>query len=140
MSISRRYFFFGTLLAGAVPPGGFGTAQSLQRLGYKSPNEKLNIAGIGAGGRPFADLVASEASVENIVALTDLDWERGAPGFNRWPQAEEHPGTPPVRCTGCRPASMFTSKSPGPARRGKPGFLPKPPKNTKSPLRWATRA
>src|SRR6516225_1665857 len=88
--ISRRYFFFGTLLAGAVPPGGFSSAQSLKMLGYKSPNEKLNIAGIGAGGRPFQDLVASEAGVENIVALTDVDWERGAQGFTRWPKAEKY--------------------------------------------------
>ncbi len=88
--ISRRYFFFGTLLAGAVPPGGYGSAQSLKALGYKSPNEKLNIAGIGAGGRPFQDLVASEAGVENVVALTDVDWVRGAQGFNRWPKAEKY--------------------------------------------------
>jgi predicted dehydrogenase len=88
--ISRRYFFFGTLFAGAVPPGGFSSAQSLKMLGYKSPNEKLNIAGIGAGGRPFQDLVASEAGVENIVALTDVDWERGAQGFTRWPKAEKY--------------------------------------------------
>ena len=47
---SRRYFFYGTLLAGAVPTGGFGSTTSLSRLGYKSPNEKLNIAAIGSGG------------------------------------------------------------------------------------------
>ena len=87
---SRRYFFYGTLLAGAVPPGGFGSTPSLKALGYKSPNEKLNIAGIGAGGRPFADLVASEAGVENVVALTDVDFVRGAEGFNRWPKAEKY--------------------------------------------------
>ena len=88
--VSRRYFFFGSLLAGVVPPGGFGSAQSLKMLGYKSPNEKLNIAGIGAGGRPFSDLVAAEAGVENVVALTDVDYVRGAQGFNRWPKAEKY--------------------------------------------------
>ena len=46
--ISRRFFFFGSVLAGAVPAAGFGTSASLSRLGYKSPNEKLNIAAIGA--------------------------------------------------------------------------------------------
>jgi len=51
--VSRRYFFFGTLLAGAVPPGGLTSAQSLKRLGYKSPNEKLNLAAIGGGGQAF---------------------------------------------------------------------------------------
>jgi hypothetical protein len=49
--ISRRHFFFGTLLAGAVPIGGFGSTPSLRQLGYRSPNEKLNVAAIGAGGR-----------------------------------------------------------------------------------------
>ena len=48
---SRRHFFYGSLLAGAVPAGGFGSAPSLVKLGYKSPNEKLNLAGIGAGGQ-----------------------------------------------------------------------------------------
>ena len=44
---SRRQFFYGTLLAGALPAGGFGSAPSLKHLGYKSPNEKLNVAVIG---------------------------------------------------------------------------------------------
>jgi hypothetical protein len=48
---SRRYFFYGALLAGAVPAGGFGSTPSLQKLGYKSPNEKLNLAAERAGSR-----------------------------------------------------------------------------------------
>ena len=44
---SRRYFFYGTLLAGAVPRGGFGSVPSLGALGFKSYNEKLNIACVG---------------------------------------------------------------------------------------------
>ena len=59
---SRRHFFYGALLAGAVPSGGFGSTPSLKSLGYKSPNEKLNIAGIGAGGQPFGDLRGAEAA------------------------------------------------------------------------------
>src|ERR1700754_215920 len=88
--LTRRYFFYGTLLAGAVPQGGFGSTPSLKALGYKSPNEKLNIAGIGAGGRAFSDLTAAEAGIENIVALTDVDFVRGAQGFSRWPRAERY--------------------------------------------------
>ena len=61
--LSRRHFFFGTLLAGAVPRGGFGSAPSLKALGYKSPNEKLNLAAIGAGGQPGADLQIGRAHV-----------------------------------------------------------------------------
>lgn len=37
----RRHFFYGTLLAGALPRGGFGSTISLKAAGYKSPNEKL---------------------------------------------------------------------------------------------------
>ncbi len=87
---SRRHFFFGTLLAGAVPSGGFGSTPSLKSLGYKSPNEKLNLAAIGAGGQPFGDLRAAEAGVENVVALADVDWKRGAQGFERCPKAEKY--------------------------------------------------
>ncbi|MCS7316535.1 MAG: Gfo/Idh/MocA family oxidoreductase [Bryobacterales bacterium] len=86
----RRCFFFGSLLAGAVPPGGFSSVPSLKALGYKSPNEKLNLAAIGCGGQPFADLRIAAAGGENVVALADVDWERGAEGFKQWPKAERY--------------------------------------------------
>jgi predicted dehydrogenase len=86
--VSRRHFFFGSLLAAAVPAGGYGSAASLRRLGYKSPNEKLNIAGIGAGGRPYQ--VMQDCEDDNIVALADVDWNRGQEGFAKWPKAERH--------------------------------------------------
>ncbi len=90
MEISRRYFFFGTLLAGAVPPGGFSSAQSLKRLGYKSPNEKLNLAAIGGGGQAFNDINDAEAGAENVIAIADVDFARGAQGFAKWPKAEKY--------------------------------------------------
>src|SRR5205807_3193593 len=72
MAISRRHFFYGSLLAGAVPVGGFGSTPSLKMMGYKSPNEKLNIASIGAGGKASSDIRGC-AQTENIVALCDVD-------------------------------------------------------------------
>jgi len=87
---SRRYFFYGSLLAGAVPPGGFSSTSSLKALGYKSPNEKLNLAAIGAGGQPFADLRAAAAEGNSVVALADVDFDRGAEGFKLWPKAERY--------------------------------------------------
>ena len=84
---SRRYFFYGSLLAGAIPRGGFGNTPSLKALGYKSPNEKLNLAAIGAGGQPAADLMQAQAGVENVVALADVDWARGRESFERFPKA-----------------------------------------------------
>ena len=38
--VSRRHFFYGALLAGAVPTGGFGSTPSLKHLGYKSPERE----------------------------------------------------------------------------------------------------
>jgi hypothetical protein len=86
----RRYFFYGTLLAGAVPRGGFGSTTSLKAAGYKSPNEKLNLAAIGAGGQPASDLRGAQAGVENVVALADVDWSRGQESFERFPKATRY--------------------------------------------------
>jgi len=88
MAFTRRYFFFGSLLAGAVPSGGFGSSSSLPRLGYKSPNEKLNIASIGAGGRASSDI--SGCSSENIVALCDVDDKSAAGTFAQYEKAAKY--------------------------------------------------
>ena len=85
---SRRHFFYGTLLAGAVPVAGFGSTPSLKSMGYKSPNEKLNIAAIGAGGKGASDLAGCDT--ENIVALCDVDQKRAARTFERYPNASKH--------------------------------------------------
>jgi predicted dehydrogenase len=84
----RRFFFYGTLLAGAIPAGGFGSVPSLQQLGYKSPNEKLNIAGIGAGGQAASDI--NNCSSENIVALVDPDSRNAAAIFKRYEKAAKY--------------------------------------------------
>ena len=88
-SFSRRYFFYGTLLAGAVPAEGFGSTPSLSALGYKSVNEKLNIAAVGVGTRGPAILVGA-AATENIVALCDVDEVRAARGFQTYPNAKKY--------------------------------------------------
>jgi len=81
---SRRHFFYGALLAGAVPAGGFGSTPSLKHLGYKSPNEKLNIAAIGAGGKGQSDITG--CSEENIVAMADPDSKRAEKMFAAYPK------------------------------------------------------
>lgn len=87
--MTRRHFFYGSLLAGAVPSGGFGSAPSLKAMGYKSPNEKLNFAAIGAGGQGAANLGAA-APTENIVALCDVDDQRAAATYKRYPRASKY--------------------------------------------------
>jgi hypothetical protein len=89
MSISRRHFFFGSLLAGAVPAGGFGSTVNLKMLGYKSPNDKLNFAAIGSGGQGATNISAA-APTENIAVLCDVDDRRAEPTFKRFPEAHRY--------------------------------------------------
>src|SRR5439155_22870685 len=56
----------------------------------KSPNEKLNLAAIGAGGQPAADLRQAHGGVENVVALADVDWARGNESFERFSKAPRY--------------------------------------------------
>ncbi len=86
---SRRHFFFGALMAGAVPAAGYGSAPSLKLAGYKSPNEKLNIAAIGAGGKGYSDIMNC-AATENIVALADPDDKRAERTFKQFPQVPKY--------------------------------------------------
>ena len=86
---SRRHFFYGSLLAGAVPAGGFGSTPSLTAAGYKSFNEKLNIASIGAGTRSQA-ILPGAAVTENIVAICDVDEVRAARTFGMYPKATKY--------------------------------------------------
>jgi len=84
MALSRRYFFYGSLLAGAVPAAG--AAATLKSMGYRSPNEKLNFAAIGSGGQGASNIRAA-APTENIVALCDVDDRRAAETFKAHPKA-----------------------------------------------------
>ena len=81
--LNRRYFFFGSLLAGAIPSGGYGTVKSLRALGYKPYYDKLNVAAIGCGGRG-GRILNEVAQTENIVALCDVDEKRAAENFQRY--------------------------------------------------------
>lgn len=85
---TRRHFFYGTLLAGAVPAAGFGSVPSLKAMGYKSPNEKLNIASIGAGGKAASDIMGCAS--ENIVALCDVDDKQAARMYKQFEKAPKY--------------------------------------------------
>src|SRR5690242_8208320 len=86
--LSRRYFFFGSLLAGAAPVGGFGKVASLKHLGYKSPNEKLNYAAIGAGGKGYTDIIGCQS--ETLVAMADPDEKRASRAFSEFPKVPRY--------------------------------------------------
>jgi hypothetical protein len=83
--ISRRGFMSGAAGVAAftiVPRHVLGGA------GNTPPSEKLNIAGIGVGGRGAGDL--QEVESQNIVALCDVDWRQAAGAFKRYPNAKKY--------------------------------------------------
>ena len=55
---------------------------------HKAPSDKLNILGVGIGGRGSADL--HEMETENIIGLCDVDWKYAAPVFDRYPNAKRY--------------------------------------------------
>jgi len=86
--ISRRSFMRTTAAAAAATPFLLVPRHVLGGAGYKSPNEKLNIAGIGIGGMGKHDL--AQLSGENIVALCDVDEAYAGETFAKYPGAKKH--------------------------------------------------
>jgi predicted dehydrogenase len=83
--LTRRQFLRGATLSATafmVVPGAV-----LGLRGATPPSEKLNLAGIGLGGQGSHDLKQLEG--ENIIALCDVDKNRAAPVFKRYPQARQ---------------------------------------------------
>ncbi|MEO7142665.1 MAG: Gfo/Idh/MocA family oxidoreductase [Bryobacteraceae bacterium] len=86
-SLSRRLFLMGGTAALAAPA--LPARMSLpERVSHKSLNEKLNIAGIGIGGKGRSDLAGCAG--ENIVALADPDWDYAARTFAKYPKAAKY--------------------------------------------------
>ncbi len=79
--IHRRDALKASALVGA---GVWLGSSSASRAGH-SPNEKLNVAVIGVGGRGGANL--NGVSSQNIVALCDVDENRAGNAFRRFPGA-----------------------------------------------------
>jgi predicted dehydrogenase len=82
--VSRRTFLSHSAVLGA----GFTILKSGILKAGNSPNEKLNIAGIGVGGRGADDL--NEVKNENIVALCDVNETNLAAAVKKFPKAKTY--------------------------------------------------
>lgn len=85
--ISRRSF----LQRGTMAAAAFTIAPNTilgKSHGYTAPSDKLNIAGIGVGGRGAGVLSGMEA--ENLVALCDVDWKYSKKVFDKYSQAKKY--------------------------------------------------
>ena len=83
--VTRREMIRSSALAGV---GAWLSGHARASLGSPGPNEKLNIAVIGCGGRGASNL--SSVKSENIVALCDVDERRAAASFARYPRAKKY--------------------------------------------------
>ena len=58
--------------------------------GYLAPSERVNLAGIGAGGMGGGDIATHAKNGANVVALVDVDEARGAGSFRAFPNARRY--------------------------------------------------
>ena len=93
--ISRREFLKkgGAALAGMMVAPTILPASVLNDPANKKPKKKagdgkLNILGVGIGGRGAANLAAMET--ENIIGLCDCDWKYAKHVFEKYPQAKAY--------------------------------------------------
>jgi predicted dehydrogenase len=59
-------------------------------VGFLAPSERVNVAGIGVGGMGGGDIATHSKNGANIVALCDVDDDRGAGSFNAFPKARRY--------------------------------------------------
>lgn len=83
--VSRRRFLGSSSLA---LPFFIAPATILGGPAGVSPANKLNIGVIGAGGRGADDI--EELKSENIAAICDVDWDRAAATFAKYPKAPKY--------------------------------------------------
>src|SRR5690348_2631470 len=85
MNVSRRNFIRN---AGVVGAGFFIVPRHVLGRGFIAPSDKLNIAGIGAGGKGESDLAEfSKSPNVNIVALADVDDRQSKKSRDRFSKA-----------------------------------------------------
>ncbi len=85
MSLDRKQFLYGAGLGAAMFHVG---TESLAQP-PKSPNEKINVAGIGVGSQGGSDIDQIAAEGGNIVALCDVDFKYAANEFAKYPNAKQ---------------------------------------------------
>src|SRR5699024_5611077 len=84
--ISRREFINNT--ASALAGISIVPSTVVSGLGHTVPSDKLNIAGIGIGGKGFTNLKEMES--QNIVGLCDVDWKYSKEVFEYFPKAKKY--------------------------------------------------
>lgn len=87
LPLSRRTFLQASVAAAGVS---ILPRHAVARSGQTPPSERLNLAFIGAGGRGAANLRCSAELEQNIVAMCDVDEDRAADSFAKYPFARKY--------------------------------------------------
>ncbi|MCX4263103.1 MAG: Gfo/Idh/MocA family oxidoreductase [Muribaculaceae bacterium] len=88
VDLTRRQFLktgaMASLAMAVMPSSVLGKSFS----GVTAPSDKLNILGVGIGGRGAS--VLNDVSQENIIGLCDVDWKYADHIFRRYPNAKRY--------------------------------------------------
>ena len=92
--LSRRAFLAATTTSAVVASSAWAQTPNTAKVVPRkiSPNEKLNVAGIGVGGMGAGDImaVAGLKDLVNVVALCDVDWKKAEETFYKLPDAKKY--------------------------------------------------
>ncbi len=90
IQLTRRAFLAATTTTATIAWAQSGTKPNTARVVPRklSPNEKLNIAGIGVGGMGKGDIM--NCTSQNVVALCDPDWKQAEESFVKIPDAKKY--------------------------------------------------
>ena len=83
---SRRNFLKKSMAAGtgiSILP-----SFAISGLGHTAPSDKMNIVGVGVGGKGHPNIQAM--NTENIIGLCDVDWRYATKCFNDFPKAKKY--------------------------------------------------
>lgn len=86
--LTRRAFLAATTTTAVATAAGAQPNTAEVVPGKTSPNEKLNLAAIGSGGKGMGDIMRC-GEKDNIVALCDVDYDRAAECFYKNPNAKQ---------------------------------------------------
>ncbi|MCF0172726.1 MAG: Gfo/Idh/MocA family oxidoreductase [Bacteroidales bacterium] len=93
-NISRRSFLQRSAMAAAgaalatTPMWTASAAEPAKKKKKEAATDRLNIVGVGIGGRGAADIDAMAS--QNIVALCDCDWNYAAAEMEKYPNAKKY--------------------------------------------------
>jgi predicted dehydrogenase len=85
MSTRREFIKKATVVASGIT---ILPSTVISGLGHKAPSDKMNIVGIGIGGKGHANLKGM--ATENIIGLCDVDWKYADGTFKEFPRAKRY--------------------------------------------------